>query len=807
MLPGLKSRLTAWLCLFSFCSPAQKSVSGTVSSAATGEPLSFATIRFGAGTDGIFSDIDGRFSTTVPDTVRSLIVSYMGFRQLEYQLGTGATTRLSIRLEPLANALPEVTVRNTADRVNYIMNRAIGARSRNEPGRNPWYQCQVYYKMSADVLPVTSNKKDSAVYKALAEFAEGKHILFSETHSRRSYKRPGNLQEEVLATRLSGWKQAPFASLVTDVLPFDTYGDFLKLNGKDFANPVSRGWQTRYRIRLMDEVPQGKDTLFILSFEPRQSDADNLMSGQFYIHSGQYAIAYFNGQYSDERMGQDFSLVQQYVQVKPGQWFPDRLSYEMQWKKFSFIGGDRMNLQFRGSSRISDLSFEEPEDFRFDKAKPVKLAEGAMEVPDAYWSDHRPDTLAAKEQTTYVYMDSLFREYKLDKAMPVIAKLSEGKIPGGRFDIDLKKIYAFNAFEKTRLGLGLQTNEKVMKHVSVGGWAGYGFKDRQWKYGGFLELSLDRYKDKMIRLGYDRDLLDPGRMTIHRELDRNYLQTFMMRRADRIESYFIRGNARLGYWDLGMEGHYQKIVPQYNYVLQQAEGSFNHFDVSEASLSLRYAPGEKRAPAFGLYKPVVNPAIPKFYLRITAGNIRSGEGYASDYLQAVAAVRWTKHVNRIGRESLLLTSGVLLSSEDVPISKTFAGKGYLNPDYPLYSFGGFSTMRPYDYYSDRFVSFNWKHDFDWKLFNLKGWSRPYISIAHNLLYGEMKNRGVHREIAFSVPDNAYHESGVILNDLLKLSYYNLAYINIHGGYFYHWAPSGFDLRKNGNFVMALSFGL
>lgn len=805
MLPGLKSRLTALLCLLSFCSPAQKNIAGTVSSAATGEPLSFATIRFGTGTDGIFSDIDGRFSATVPDTLRTLLVSYMGFRQLEYPLGNTAG-RLSIRLEPLANALPEVTVRNTTDRVRYIMNRAISARDRNEPGHHPWYQCTVYYKMSADLLPTGSDKKDSAFYKILAEFAEDKHILFSETHSRRSYKRPGNLQDEVLATRLSGWKQAPFASLVTDVLPFDTYSDFLKLNGRDFANPVSRGWQARYRIRLVDEVLQGKDTLFILSFEPRQSLADNLLSGQFYIHSGQYAIAYFTGGYNDERMGQDFNLVQQYVQVKPGLWFPDRLSYEMQWKKFT-IGRNRMNLQLRGSSCISELSFEEPPGFRFDKSKPIKLADGAMEAPAEYWNAHRPDTLGAKEQTTYGYMDSLFHEYKIDKAMPVIAKLSEGKIPVRMLDIDIAKIYSFNAFEKTRLGLGLQTNDQVMKRASIGWWAGYGFEDKQWKYGAFAEFSLDRYKDKTIRLGYDRNLLDPGRMTIHRELDRNYLQSLMMRRADRIENYFIRTDARLGYWDVGLEGHYQHIVPQYNYVLLQEEGSFNRFDVREASLSLRYAPGEKRSPSFGLYRPVFNPAIPKFYLKIATGNIRSGKDYSSDYLQAIAAVRWTKHVNRIGRESFLLTSGVLLGSEDLPISKTFAGKGYLNPDYPIYSFGGFATMRPYEYYSDRFVSFNWKHDFDWKLYNLAGWSRPYISLAHSLLYGEMKKPGVHREIDFAVPDNTYHESGVMLNDLLKLSYYNLAYINIHGGYFYHWASSGFDLKMNGNFVFALSFGL
>jgi len=796
-----------FLLAFSYALPgsARKHISGLVVDAESGMPLPFATIRPGHAADGMFSDIDGRFSGSIADSIRFLTISYMGYQTMQYTLD-GPATGLLIKMEALPGTLPEVTIRQGPDKVSGLMSKAIAARSLNQPGEYNWYQCRIYYKMTADLLPDAAALKDTT-NTLLADFVKDKHMLLSETYSRRSYRKPGLLQDEVEATRISGWRKAPFTSLVTDILPFDTYSDFLKLNGKDFANPVSKGWQARYRIQLEDEVPQGGDTLYILSFRPRRASADNLLSGQFYIHSGNYAIAYFKGSYTDARLGQTLNLVQQYRELEDGRWFPYRLSYEMRWTRFSKSKLGTIGLQISGSSQISDVSLEEPAHFRFDKARPVKLLPGADEVPDDYWLTRRPDTLDNKGHTTYRFMDSVFHEYKIDKVLPFMEKLSEAKIPLSVIDIDLKRLYAYNSFEKSRPGLGIQTNERLLKHISLGGWAGYGFHDKQWKYGGFLELSLDPYKDKMVRLGYNRDLTDPGRIKLHKDIDRGYLQLYMMQRADRIDDFFAAAGGRFGYWNISLEGHYQKIVPQYSYALAGEAEQYSRFNAGELAVSFRYAPGERRAPAFGKYQPVYNPAQPKFYLKLTGGNIQSGPSYQSNYLQVLAAMQWSRRINRVGKESIQLMAGMIRSGQPLPVSKTFAGKGYYNPDYPIYSFGGFATMRPYGYYSDRFISLNWKHDFDWKLYNLASWSKPYLSLAHNLLYGSMEQPSVHRHIAFEVPDKGYHESGVILNDLLKLNYLNIAYFNLHAGYFYHWAPSGLDLKKNGNFVLGISLGL
>ena len=127
------------------------------------------------------------------------------------------------------------------------------------------------------------------------------------------------------------------------------------------------------------------------------------------------------------------------------------------------------------------------------------------------------------------------------------------------------------------------------------------------------------------------------------------------------------------------------------------------------------------------------------------------------YTQAVGAVLYNKHINRIGFEHFLITAGKSWSNEPLPLSKLFAGNGYRYDQFSFYAFGGFLTMYPYDYYSDRFVSAIWRHDFDWKLYkfkipNSKFSSAPNISLGFDYLYGTMDHREV-QNTTFSVPDN------------------------------------------------------
>ncbi len=96
------------ICLFGPLSLllAQQTVTGTVVDA-SGTPLIAATVQAKGTTTGTVTDIDGKFTLSVPEDVNQVVVSYIGFTPIEIDI-TGAP--LTITLADDENLLDEVVV-------------------------------------------------------------------------------------------------------------------------------------------------------------------------------------------------------------------------------------------------------------------------------------------------------------------------------------------------------------------------------------------------------------------------------------------------------------------------------------------------------------------------------------------------------------------------------------------------------------------------------------------------------------------------------------------------------------------------
>ncbi len=785
---------------------------GRVFDAKTRDGLPFATVKFGSTGKGTVAGLDGRFEipADIAGIVSSIEITSLGYEPQQVQL---IKKKLEIYLQPQDNALIEVTVTPPYDKMRRIINNAIDNKSRNNPDKYDWYRCHVYYKMVADfTVPDSTLSDTSADDRETKDFMENQHLLMTETYSIRTWRKPQQLQEQVIAARFSGFKKSLLNGLVTDVLPFHAYTDYITLNGKDYHNPISRGFEQHYRFNLVDEVQQGADTIWALSFRPR-SYKGNTLKGVVYITSHGYAISRITAEAHDTLVKMRVRIEQQYEEeAAPGgdtRWFPRHLNYIIDWQG---IGKTKTNLFMKGNSRIDSVTFTEDENFRFDKRHTVKMTPGADMLPDSTWKAIRPDTLDAKERRTYRVIDSFGQAIKLDKYAGYIAKLPEGKVPIGPLDLDVKRIISGNKYEKIRLGIGLQTNEKIIKWLSVGGWAGYGFRDVHWKYGAFAEVYADKYKEFVFRAGYTDDISDPGRVRLHRDIDKGYLKMYLLQRVDNTRTWNVSVRKKLGYVSLELEGRQQEIIPKYAYALDYPSESFSTFKATEASLSFRYAYAERTAPFFGYYGRTGN-RYPVLYGRITQGNVAAGQTMNTAYTQALAAVLWHKHINRIGFEHILIEGGKSWSDNTLPLSKLFVGQGFRydtksSIQQSAYTFGGMMTIYPYEYYTDQFVMFIYRHDFDWKLYKLDSRkallsSAPNICLQYNMLYGTLNDRNAHKLVAFSVPDNAYHEAGMLLNNIIRYRYLNLYYLTLNMGYFYHVTDGPFDAKMHGKMVMGL----
>jgi hypothetical protein len=797
VLIGKKCLLVCCCIIVSCCIYSQNFV-GQVTDT-SGKPLAFATIKFAGTHNGMVADLEGKFTlhTPLPSFIE---VSYLSYDSKKIPVPKSGG-QLTIALQQSQTSLQMVVVKTTSNKLKRILNTAIANRSIHNPDKYNWYQCKVYYKMIADFsVPDSTLAKDTSKdAQEYRKFQQEQHAMLSETVSIRTWQRPASLQEQVMASRMSGFNKPLFSSLVTDVLPFHSYNDFINLNGKDYNNPISKGLYQRHRFKLADEILQGKDTLWVIQFTPIQSDVD--LGGTMYIHSDGFAIANLAAHTVDTATKRDMGIEQQYTRIN-GKWFPQHLNYFVNWH----IAAMGFSMHMKGTSLIDSVQFTPVASFKFDKAHTVKLADGAGELNDSSWQQARPVPLDNKEVQTYVAMDSLFKKHRIDRLFDYLEKLVQGKWPLGMFDINLNRIYAYNPYEHNRFGWGMQTSEKLNRHFSIGAWAGYGTNDNAWKYGGFGELYLDRYKEFIIRASYYNDLRDPGRLQIHRELDKNFLRTWIMNRVDNVQGWSAEIEKKFGYLTAVFATTHENISPQYNYAWRNEGKEYSSFSSTEVALKLRYAFGETTSPVFGKYY-ASGSKYPVVYAQIIRGKLKDP---SIDYTKVIGAVSWQKNINRFGKESFLLMGGITNSTQ-LPLSKLFAGNGFANTKNSVYTFGGMQTMFPYDYYADKFVNFYWSHTFNRPMFRLqltkKSFSSaPALGLSYNGLYGTMSHPETHEKVDFSVPQKGYHEAGILLNSIVRLKVLGLWYATFNVGYFRHLNPNEVQ-KSNGRFVYGFGFEL
>lgn len=804
----------------------QSAVRGVVADSATHQPLAFATVRVEGQQKGIITGINGHFALTVPEQSNQLIVSYIGYSVRQVAIAS-LKNNDTVYLSPSGSTLGEVVIRSDFDKIKRIVNRAI----RNKPDNNPefydLYSCYVYYKMKVDLVPQTGAEADSARVKRQRRIDKAKakeeakrkelpdmplpdsginliqgnnHIIFSESYSKRVYKRPQQVYEEVIASRFSGLKKTWFTNLVTDVLPFHVYSDYISLNGKDYLNPIAKGWQQRYEFRIADEISSGDDTTYILSFEPKKGAVFNSLHGLVYINTNGYAISHFIGSTGDANNDREIRVEQIYHYVN-GRWFPKELNYDL---VFNAYPTPYLGLKMNGHSVIDSVSYTRAAIAKMNKAYPVRLGDSVDLYSEQQWKKFRPDTISTREQNTYRVIDSLSEKKNLQGFVYTVGKIGVGKFPVKMVDIDIPRLVAFNDYEGTRLGLGLSTNNKVSKYFSIGGWFGYGTKDKAWKYGYHATIFPAGNKDNWLRLAYRQDLQSTGNVNIHSELFRTGFRNWILTQVDRVKEYSLTGHTQRGYWQLEAGALTQQLVSLYANNFETQGKNITAYDVKEASFGIRYAYGEKRVPIFEYYLPAVTK-YPILYLKAATGRIK-GDVYSANYIRSLAALTFRKHINRWGYDNFSLEAGLIRSQDNQPFPRSLllAGNGFRLDRINFYASGGFITMRPYDYFADRYASFCYKHDFDKQLWDTK-FSRPFISIAHNLLYGGLREETKTANPGIVSASNGYHESGLLLNQLYQMDFLRLAHIYINAGAFYHWS-AGFDWKKNGVFVIGFATG-
>lgn len=780
---------------FGLLSHGQTSVKGKITDASTKEPLAFASIIINHNPHiSTMTDIDGKFYYSGRDIITSIQCSFVGYNNIVVTVNQENYKNVNVSLSFTSNQLEEVIIAPGENPANAIMRKVIANKEGNDPENITTFKYKSYNKNIYDFR--FKGYKDSL--KVKGKLKDG-HIFMMESVTERKYLKPEMSEEVVLATRVSGFKNPAFASLATDLQPFSFYKDNIKILNTNYLNPISKGSLNKYSFTLQDTLYKNSDTLYVISYKPKKGKNFEGLKGVLYINTKKYAVQNVTAE-PFEKGKVDIKIRQQYAFTKEGYWFPEQLDFVLE---FLEIPQKDLGMYVQGKSYIDSVQVNIPlrkKDFALES---VWIDDNAASRDSIYWDKYRREKLNLAERATYKVVDSIGEAANLDGLMNFMGKFSRGRIPLGFVDIDIPKSLTYNKYEGLRWGLGLYTNDKLFKKLSIGGFAGYGSRDYEWKYGGEAIYTFSKRKEISLRAKYQNNLVETGNHAFQfPSFNYNNGRNLIASQMDRIEEGSMNMTFRaLRYtkWDIGISS--ARITPLYNYTFDHNGKQFTQYYNTEISANMKFAFGEKIVNVYN-ENMSLGTKYPTLYLSYSRG-IKGVLNSNFNYNKLELALEHSFYTKNLGKTSYRLEAGYIDNA--LPYGLLFTGEGSYDKKYPLIMRNTFQTMRPYEFLSDRYVSLFTSHNFGGLLLKTKIF-QPEISIHNNFSWGNLSNQESHKDIIFRTKDRVFMETGLQIDNVIKLNYLNAGYLTFGGGIYYRYGGYSLpDFNDNLAFKLTLNF--
>jgi hypothetical protein len=590
---------------------AQIAVAGKLLDGITREPVPFAVVMDTLSKKGTTSDIDGKFSFSVPHMPCVLRIMSYGYEEKIVNIETSAPQE--ILLSRRAFQMSQVTI--LANRENpalRIIRAASAARKLHDPANLPSYTCTSYSKTFVSVeAPADTAKKNRSrkPETKLDSLMSEQYLFLSESVSRIKWKKPLR-QETIVASRVAGFRQPSLTLLATQLQSFSFYDDVFVLFDIEYISPLSPAAINRYQYKLTDSIFEDGDTLFIINYEPKKGSTFNGLRGTLHISSNGYAIKNVTAQPVDNQGSVTVSITQRYALVDSTHWFPVQLITE--WYNNMLVIRDG-ELDFNRKPSEADSTLQRTRlvcrsyisDIRIDtnltrsdfSDTELEIDSAVASRDTAFWNNYRAEPLSKKEATTYQRIDSVGSKLNLDKKLKNIAAALRGKKQIGPVDLDLDKFIDYNHFEGLRLGASAHTNSDLSKHVRFGGYGAYGFRDRQFKYGADAELMVYEKNEVAFYVSWRHDIAETGyspfRLNTKFTGSENYRKLYR-RRFDNIDEYSagVRFRTMRHFrFDLFARRQFRYVNGDYRFVIHSENASVQlaSYELNEVGFSMRFA--------------------------------------------------------------------------------------------------------------------------------------------------------------------------------------------------------------------------
>jgi len=724
-------------------------IEGIVSDAKDNEVLPFTHIYNLTSSKGTYTDINGfyRINAKAGDMLQ---FSYVGY--VKQIITVGQSSQLHVKLKPSDLALSEVEIYPGVNPAHRIINNTIVNRVKNNPDSREGYSCMLYNKLKLELLCDSALVTPEVYAKIVKDTAA--YPLMNEAVVKREYKYKNNVNENVLSSRTSMFKEyQQFAMIQPIIQLFHFYHDIVewKIPEKFFVNPISPGSTSKYFFLLRDTIISGADSTFIISYQPRRAANFEGLKGLLYINSNGWAIQNVVAEPAD--YSPICLKIQQRYALMDSVWFPSELSLE--WF-FDHIRNTGLGAVYRGKSYITDIDLSPDLSKKIIKARNFTIDDNAHLKPEIL-DRYRITKLTSRE-------DSTFRSYK--RNLDVFFRFFEGladnqSIPIKKIDFPIEKIVQQNYYEGYRLGFGMYTNRHLSPWFSLGGYYGYGINDRRNKYGASFSLFPEKHLDSEIKCWWANDLYN---LALSNEMGISLRKLF--------GKFNVETNIKI-----------QDFRAAIDYSYQGQDFSSNWERNTEVGVKLRYAHNEERGKIFRRTLPNFT-TFPVLYLNVNLGIPDCFDNkYQYAKIEAGAERRW--YIRNVGTAHFSLWGGWM--KQDVPFPMTFTVTDMQQTLY-LSSFpdwrSRFNVLTGTLYAANQYLNIFLYHDFGTLLGKTRSKVfRPRIAIAQSFGWSKLNYPELHISDDFDILDmhRGYYESGLVVEDIIRIEVFNMFFLGLGGG--------------------------
>lgn len=717
-------------------------VHGTVTDAATGEPVPFANVAFIDARIGTTTDMDGRYTLETYYATDSLRFSSVGYRMAVRAVRRDRDQVINVALEPTAVELAEAIIKPQEENPAFeILRRVVRNKPVNNREKLAAYEYQAYNKVEFDLNNITEEFTQKKLFQPFAfifdniDSTDNKPylpIFMTETLSEVYYRqKPRARKEYIRGTKVSGIENESVSRFLGDMYQnVNIYDNQLVVFGKNFISPIADGGRGFYRYYLTDSAFVGRYWCYKIEFKPKRPQ-ELAFTGEMWISDTTYAVRRIEAsvdQSANLNFVQGFEVRQEYDQVENEVWMlvKDQMVVDLNLTRGNARENKNAIQGFYGrrTATYKDFVINRPRtDELYEGVDEVVLELDPLSLSADYWDQNRHVQLTAQEHAIYHMVDTMKTIPRFRTYVDIVSTLATGYYERGKVEIGpYFTMLSFNPVEGARFRLGGRTSNNFSTWVEFEGYAAYGTLDERFKFGLSTRGFISKQPRLLYRAGYKHDVEQLGQ-SVNAFRNDNLLGSFFRRnpntkltdveewRASLEREWFtgFTNEVRLRYrtlqalGDLRYERMHFEPTPRTEDV-----GSIR---TAEISINTRFAYGEKYVSgefdrvAIGINK------YPTLELHMAYGVPRLLNS-DHEYMKVVGRIYRRWQLGAAGWTRTTVEGGRIWGTLPYPLLVIHSGNETF-----YYDDVAFNTMNFFEFISDRYVQFFAEHHFDGLFFN------------------------------------------------------------------------------------------